>query len=138
MEKSNIEELFTDHYEKIPMLISAFSCGFGTPFSDGYTYADVPSKLIKNENCYLLHVSGNSMNPTLQDGDRCLVDVSSTARHNNIVAAVVGGEFVVKRFVQLGFSQFLQSDNPNYNPIKLSDNESTKIIGVIYEILRKV
>ena len=136
--ESNVDLLMTDHYEKIPMLISAFSCGSGTPFSDGYTYAEVPSKLIRNENCYLLNVGGNSMMPTLQPGDRCLVDVGKSPLHNNIVAAIVDGEFVIKRFRQNGYSDYLFSDNKHYPAIKLDDANSATIIGVVYEILRKV
>jgi len=138
MEKSNIDYLEMDQIVKVPTLISAFSCGTGTPFDDGHVYEEVPSSCVRNKNCYMLFISGDSMEPTFSPGDRCFVDVSATPKSGSVVAVVVDGEYLVKRYIRKGFSTFLTSDNARYNDIKIDDDGHSIILGVVYYVLKIV
>lgn len=136
MEKSNVSKVTEEELVKIKCFTSSSSCGSGIPFNDGYDYIEVPECLVNNQRGFVLTVSGDSMNPTLQDGDRCLIDCDRQAFSNNVVAVIHEGEFYIKRLECRGYSKFLISDNKKYSDMKI--NEDTKILGVVYGFMRSV
>ncbi len=76
-------------------------------FSEEYVMAD-----IKDENAYALVVTGDSMVPTLNEGDYVIVSPSSELHNNSIVVfRLKGGNAGVKRFRQVGKTVHLEPDN---------------------------
>lgn len=74
-------------------------------------------------------VAGDSMDPTLRDGDEILVDITPRPLRDGIHVLRVDGTLLVKR-VETGRpgKVVLKSDNPIYDPIELAPAEA-KVIG---------
>lgn len=70
----------------------------------------------KPEDCRAIYVRGDSMAPTLNDGDTVLIDVSRTqVRDDSIYALVYGGDLYIKRLFRIpGGGLELRSDNPRH------------------------
>lgn len=89
------------------------------------------------ENCYLLRVKGDSMiDAGIDDQDHVLIQEQSTAQSRDIVAVAIEDEATLKRYVPMGDTVLLLPENPDYEPIHLSDNEA-RIVGVAIGVLKK-
>lgn len=96
------------------------------------------AKVNDPDNYFYLQVVGDSMSPTLLDGDYVLVRFQNTANNNQIVVAGVNGtEATVKRLKMIGSDMFLFPDNENYEPIKLCDELHPYIVGVVIGLFRQ-
>jgi phage repressor protein C with HTH and peptisase S24 domain len=86
---------------------------------------------IAAENLYLINVEGESMEPTLRQGNVILVNhADNTVTRDGIYALKIGDSVLVKRLQRLPNSIVkVTSDNPVYQPfdIDLSDNSSSEI-----------
>ncbi|MEM3713507.1 MAG: S24 family peptidase [Candidatus Aenigmatarchaeota archaeon] len=99
----------------------------------GYLMANVNDP----DNYFYLQVVGDSMSPTLLDGDYVLVRFQKTANNNQIVVAGLNGtEATVKRLKMIGPDMFLFPDNENYEPIRLCDELHPYIVGVVVGLFR--
>jgi len=97
----------------------------------------LPVEWLRERNCYLLKVQGDSMEGAgIDDQDLVLVQQQSTAQNRDIVAVVMEDEATLKRFVRMGDTVLLMPENPRYEPIQLSDNQA-KIVGVVVGLLKK-
>ena len=67
----------------------------------------------------------------IYDGDVILVDRSVEPAHGLIVLAVVDGEFTVKRLYKRGKTVRLVSENDDFPPIELCDEQELTIWGVV-------
>ncbi|MEO5351350.1 MAG: helix-turn-helix domain-containing protein [Magnetococcus sp. YQC-3] len=97
----------------------------------------------------LIHVLGDSMEPTLKEGDLLLLDrrgympsgAGRTARSDAIYVLLRGEELVVKR-LQFGFdgSVTVQSDNPIYATqlIPAEKSPGVQVVGRVVWVGRKV
>ncbi len=101
---------------------------------DGYrAVTDLPNP----EEYVWVKVSGDSMEPGLQNGDYVLVHVQSAAENGNIVVAIVGGdEATIKRFEQHDGVVLLKPDNRKY-PTKLLAGDALETL-FIYGVVKKV
>jgi len=79
---------------------------------------------------YALRIEGDSMEPTLREGEYVAVHRRHTAEDGDIVIARVGAELVLKRLRRSPHGVTLQSDNPAYAAIPTSDGE-LEIEGVV-------
>lgn len=81
----------------------------------------------------LIEAIGDSMSPTIDDGDLLLIDLGDgTFRGDGIYVLGMGDELQVKRLSRrLPTSLHVASDNPRYEPMLLSarDLEHVRIIG---------
>lgn len=77
----------------------------------------------------VIAVTGDSMEPTLRDGDEILVDRSMRALHDGIHVVRLGDSLLVKRIeTGRGGRITLLSDNPAYRPIECA-LEEVEVIG---------
>jgi phage repressor protein C with HTH and peptisase S24 domain len=93
------------------------------------------------EQMVLMDIFGNSMSPEIKDGDTVLIDQSQTDIYAGTVYAVgVEDTIMVKRIEKHPRKLVLLSDNKEYAPIFLSDNEMdrVRIIGKILWICREL
>jgi len=79
---------------------------------------------------YALRIEGDSMEPTLREGEYVAVRRQHTAEDGDIVVARVGAEVVLKRLRRSPHGTTLQSDNPAYAAIPVASGEFT-VEGVI-------
>ena len=89
----------------------------------------------------LLRVSGDSMEPRIQDGDLALVHKQDTLENGDLGVLVYGdeGEGTLKRYIQRGNCVVLQPFNPAYNElvIKGEDLNRLHIAGRVVETKAK-
>lgn len=86
-----------------------------------------------------LVVKGDSMSPTLADGDRVLVARDVKPRDGLVVVVRLnGGEYTVKRMRKQGNLLILSPDNPGFQPLVLSGEDEHEIIGVVVEVIRRL
>lgn len=82
--------------------------------------------------CVIMDIVGESMTPTLNDGDTVLVDQSQKdVWAGKLYAVGIEDTVVVKRLEKLPGKLVLRSDHPNYAPIHLDIQEyaNFRIIG---------
>jgi phage repressor protein C with HTH and peptisase S24 domain len=117
--------------------LSAGINGFGfelDPKDDGSW--DVPTRWIEKNRLvpsqlFAIEVRGESMEPSLYEGDLVIIDTSDTKLVNGLVYAVnFEGEAVIKRIIREGGQWYLHSDNPSpRHPRLLCRSGDCKVIG---------
>lgn len=122
------------------------SAGFGS-FNEGTTepdgeepYSDeLLARLgVKAHHCAVFWANGNSMGPTIGNGDQMLVDLSKKEIQGNKIYLVQNGESVWVKRVKMEWDGIsLISDNKEeYPPISISSNnaQNLQIIGQVVHI----
>lgn len=114
----------------------------GSRIEDHYSFktAWLRSKGFKDR-MVLMDVFGNSMAPEIKDGDTVLIDQSQTDIFAGTVYAVgVEDTIMIKRIEKHPRKLVLLSDNKEYAPIFLSDEEMdrVRIIGKVLWICREL
>jgi DNA polymerase V len=123
----------------IPRLISAVRCGYANCLEDGLETIEieVPSDFIVNSNnYYAVTASGDSMLPTVDNGDELLVSIDMNLRSGDMALAYLHGDLTVKRYHQRGFSHFLVPENKTYEEIKVDEN--AYLVGKVFKIIKEV
>ena len=72
----------------------------------------------------------------IQPGDLLVIDRALSARHGQMVVAVVDGEMMVKTLRDQGKHPGLYSANPAYAPIPLADRD-IQIWGVVTFVIHR-
>ena len=87
------------------------------------------------QNLALLTASGDSMDPTIRDGDLLLVDTAARdIQSSRVYVLSVNGALLVKRIqVRLDGSLIVKSDNPVYEPeaVRAEDAATLRILGQV-------
>lgn len=96
----------------------------------------IDSSLVSHaKDSFMLRVRGDSMiDVGIYDGDLVIADRTRTARHKDIVVALVDNENTVKRYVNKGGLICLKPENKDYRPI-FPKNE-LYIQGVVTGLIR--
>ena len=125
---------------ELKLLSHRISAGFPSPAAD---YAedglDLNHYLVQNKPAtFMFTVQGDSMlGAGICDGDKVVVDKALKAKHQDIVVAVVDGEYTIKRLYQLRGRIELQPENPSYQPMTFSEGSELQIWGVVVGVVRK-
>ena len=79
-------------------------------------YLDIPSLLLKSEDCYALRVEGDSMvDEGIFDGDTVIINKKTQIHNGDIVVALIDKEeATLKKFRKKGDSIALEPANKNY------------------------
>jgi len=86
---------------------------------------------------YLLKVRGMSMRDAgILDGDLLAVKKTDQARNGQIVVARLGDDVTVKRYRKTGSLIELLPENPDFNVIKVADEENFALEGLAVGLLR--
>jgi repressor LexA len=100
------------------------------------TYHVEPT-LFKQQPDYLLRVRGMSMRDIgIMDGDLLAVKSTREARNGQIVVARLGEEVTVKRFERQDGAILLHPENPDYQTIVVSPDETFAIEGLAVGLIR--
>ncbi len=124
-----------------PFFDMGISAGFPSPADDFKEQRlSLDKELIKNkEATFFARVSGQSMiGAGLDDNDLLVIDRSLEPAHNKIAVCFLDGEFTVKRLKVEGEQVWLQPENPNYKPIKVTEENNFVIWGVVTNVIKKV
>ena len=114
--------------------ITFISAGFPSPAED-FTELSISldKHLIQNPAAtFMAYANGNSMvQAGIHHGDILIIDRSLDARNSDIIIAVLHGEFTVKRLSIVKDTFFLIPENPQYSPMKISDDMDFEMWGVV-------
>ncbi|MGB3413785.1 MAG: translesion error-prone DNA polymerase V autoproteolytic subunit [Microbacteriaceae bacterium] len=115
----------------------AVAAGWPSPAQDYFSGDfDLNEQLIQDVDAsYIVRVSGDSMlRAGISHGDELIVDRSITAKHGDVVVAILDGEMTIKRLeyalVNGERRLWLRSENPNYPDIHPSPESDVQIWGV--------
>ena len=120
---------------------AGISAGFPSPADDFKEHRlSLDEELIKNkEATFFARVSGQSMiNAGLGDNDLLVIDRSLEPSHNKIAVCFIDGEFTVKRLRVEKEGIWLQPENDNYKPIKVTEENNFIIWGIVTNVIKKV
>ena len=124
-----------------PVYTTQVQAGFPSPAEDTTPETfDLIKYLIKNPPAtFLVRATGESMTGAgIFPNDILVVDKSAEPTHEDIVIAVVNGEFTVKRLVRRDGRIELQAENPNFQPISFGDDQELNIWGVVKHVIHEV
>jgi repressor LexA len=99
-------------------------------------WVTLPTDLTKGKrDVFILKASGDSMvGAGIFDGDLLIIQPQQTANNNDIVAALIGDDATVKRFVQKDNVSYLKAENPKYSNIY--PDEQWTIQGKVMAVVR--
>ncbi len=120
---------------------TGISAGFPSPAEDfKQQRISLDKELIKNkEATFFARVSGQSMiGAGLDDSDLLVIDRSLEPQHNKIAVCFLDGEFTVKRLKVKHDDIWLQPENPEYEPIKITKENDFVIWGIVTTVIKKV
>lgn len=111
----------------------------GVPITAFENYEDtilLPDYWIINDQLtYALRVTGDSMiDAGIDKGDIVIVHRQETVVNGDIVVALIGEEATLKKFMSMGSTILLISENTNYEPIQMNPSDvviNGKVIGVL-------
>ena len=122
------------NYYQIPSLSVSASAGSGiTNYEiEVLDYIQIPKTFFKTpknpKDLNIIQVSGDSMSPTLNDGDYIVVDTKKKGIIDGIYALNINGEVFVKRLqFNLDGTIKIISDNPKYDPQIYNPNDDNQI-----------
>lgn len=116
------------------------NAGFPSPAADfSEKNLDLNEFLIKHPAAtFYIRVSGSSMiQAGLYDGDILVVDKAIEARNEDIVVAVLNGEFTVKRFSKTSNGIQLIPANPAFSKITVPPDADFQVWGVVIWVIHK-
>ena len=124
---------------KIPFVKEGVSAGFPSPAGDFMEMnIDLNKELSENilATCYI-KVKGNSMiDAGINDKDVLVVDRSLEPQNNKIAICFIDGEFTVKRILVEKDCLYLMPENPNYSPIKVTEENELIIWGIVTYVIK--
>lgn len=125
---------------RLPLYTSRVEAGFPSP-ADDYSEGtlDLNELLIKNPSAtFYVKAQGKSMiEAGISEGDLLVVDRSVDVVSGKIVIAVVNGELTVKRFQKKpDGSVFLLPENPDFKPLRITDEMDFSVWGVVTSVIR--
>lgn len=120
---------------------TGISAGFPSPADDfKQERLSLDNMLVKNKlSTFYARVSGQSMvGAGIDDNDLLVIDRSLEPAHNKIAVCFLDGEFTVKRLKLDADGVWLQPENPNYKPIKITEENNFVIWGIVTNVIKKV
>ena len=126
--------------QNIPLFISRISAGIPFPADSTIDQKiDLNEFLIQNSTAtFFVRVEGTSMiDAGIHPGDLLVVDKSIDPLPNNIVIAVVDGEFLVKRYITEHGVPYLIADNPSCGRVDLKEGMQVELWGVVKYAIHK-
>jgi DNA polymerase V len=142
VKKSKKLTFFLPNFEselKIPFIKEGVSAGFPSPAADfSENNIDLNKELSENPLAtFYIKVKGNSMiDAGINDKDVLVVDRSLEPRDNKIAICFVDGEFTVKRIKVEKDCLYLMPENPNYKPIKVTEENQLIIWGIVTYVIK--
>jgi len=123
------------------VLAENLHAGFPSPAADYTDHIDITEEIIRHpDTTFYARIAGDSMcDAGIHSGDIVVIDRSLKARDGNYVAAYIDGEFTVKeyRYDPRERCAWLIPHNPQFSPIRVTEENAFQIWGVITCIIHK-
>ena len=118
---------------RLPLILNRVPAGFPSPAEDFVEGSlDLNDYIEHPAATYFVKAEGDSMiGAGIYDGDLMVVDRSLEPQSNNVVVAVIDGEFTVKRIHKNNKQIYLLPDNKNYKRILIKKDMDFQIWGVV-------
>ena len=126
---------------KIPFLKFTAHAGFPSPAEDFLEPGlNLNEYLIQNSAAtFCVKVKGDSMvGSKITTGDILIVDRSLSPQNQNIILAILNGNFVVKKLLISNNDFYLLSDNKYANKIKINSEMEFYVWGVVTYVIHKL
>ena len=124
----------------MPLVATRVPAGFPSPAQDEIAgRIDLNRDLVKHPLAtFYVRVDGDSMEPRIHAGELLVVDRMVETMDGDVVVARLGCEFTVKRLhTEEDGSIWLVSENPSYEPIRVTEGMDFEVWGrVMYSIHR--
>ena len=124
----------------IPLYGDAVPAGFPSP-ADDYLDMDLNlhDYLVQHPSAtFCVKAIGDSMvHAGIKSSDVMVIDRALTPKNNDIILAVVDGEFTVKRIKKNDDELYLIPANENYRPVKITEDMDFQVWGVVTFIIHK-
>lgn len=121
-----------DEIHKTVKLFDYAACaGDGFYLDENSSYTLIETTLLEAD--YAVKISGQSMEPTINDGTVVFVKNTEEFENNSIGLFVVNGNVMCKRLIKRGKGTFLVPDNTSgeYEEINLKKVDSYKLLGKV-------
>lgn len=120
-------------------IVSEVYCGSGVvTFKDIVGYEFVPKEWLNGGEYFFLEAKGNSMTGSrIYDGDLVLIRKQSNFENGEIMCVSLNGETLLKKVYKQGDVVILQSENPNFQPRFVSENDDFYIVGKLKRVVIK-
>ena len=129
--KHSEQKMVTFPTRTAPMYYIGASAGTGQFLdSDDYDIVEVPDD-VPISATFGLHVSGNSMEPTLFDGETIWVHMQPTLENGEIGIFLLDGDAYVKKYHQSDSGIQFISLNKKYAPIQVTSGSTLKTFGKV-------
>ena len=128
-------------YSKIPFLKFTAHAGFPSPAEDFLEPGlNLNQYLIQNSAAtFCVKVKGDSMvGSKITTGDILIVDRSLSPQNQNIILAILNGNFVVKKLLISNNDFYLLSDNKYANKMKINSEMEFYVWGVVTYVIHKL
>ena len=128
---------YADNIARVPILGRIMAGGPMLAEQNVEDWVTLPTDLTKGKrDVFILRAQGDSMiGAGIFDGDLLICQPQETADHGDIVAALIGDEATVKRFVKKNESAYLKAENPKYGNIY--PDEEWSIQGKVMAVVRQ-
>lgn len=126
---------------EFPYISSGIKAGFPSPAADfDESKISLDNVLVKNrEATFYAKASGNSMiGAGIDDGDILVIDRSIEPQNNKVAVCFIDGEFTIKRILVEKDCLYLMPENPNYAPIKVTEENELVIWGIVTYVIKNV
>ena len=125
----------------LPLYLTPVEAGFPSPAEDYLDRRlDLHQHLVRKEAAtFFLRAHGESMlGAGIHDGDLLIVDRSIEPAHRKVVIAALDGELTVKRLLHREGRVLLAPENPQFEPIDITESEFVHIWGVVTYVVHKL
>jgi DNA polymerase V len=127
-------------FDDVPLYGDSVPAGFPSP-ADDYLDMDLNlhDYLVQHPSAtFCVRAIGDSMvDAGIQSSDVMVIDRALTPKNNDIILAVVNGEFTVKRIKKSEDELYLMPANENYKPMKIAEEMNFQVWGVVTFIIHK-
>ena len=127
---NDIEKRYINYFGEV-------QAGFPSPAEDflGKKISLDEKYITKPNSTYIIKVRGNSMHPTLQNGDIVIVCSDKELQDNDIaIVSINNSDYTVKRFDKKN-SQFVP-DNLKFKAIEVREEDVVICLGIVKHLIR--
>ena len=141
--ESNVKNILPNENIRMIPVYESVSAGFGA-YADNYITEYIPLYITSNDeaaNTMCIVVTGNSMYPKIEDGDKIQVLRQDWAEDGQVVVALIDNENGVVKKIEYGENIIrLISFNPEYQPREFvgEERERIKILGIVRTVIKQL
>jgi len=124
---------------RLPYVNSGIPAGFPSPAQDFLDLSiDLNKELIKHpSSTFYARVKGTSMEDMgISNGDLLVVDKSLEPSNNRVAVCYIDGEFTIKRISIAKDCVYLMPANPNFKPIKVTQDNQFIVWGIVIHVIK--